>query len=517
MALSDEIEQIEQEATAPIVLKGEHSTFIAEASDGFIEHMSGFYRKYEDKFIVAELTLLRGIEHLKTKEGNKTYTNIRPVLVYNRNGERGYHSSIDEKTVEFNGRQIVLEGTGLKASLETLMSYETILSFLDGQEEEIEPIYQDLKTRIKRYVNFEWDPRFYDLAACIVTATYFFDVFRAFPITFAIGPFETGKSRLVKTMIYSSRKGLLWVSPTPAPIYRSIDAIRPTLGIDEFTKVYEELMQLTRAIYKKGLLVPRMEKSRKSERMFLTFFETYTPLILGSTRELEPMVMSRAIVIHMRRSDDPNPDKRDPEPWDFEDIRDRFYISRLTHAQDVDAAKKALDKEDVLKGREYEIWAPVLTIAKLIAEETYKSLLELAEELSKQKYEGLYIEEKDVLLAISKLFTVNGQVTLDNVQVLNFYPKEVSDKLFELKAEQYGYTGKFGDLEDESKAERLDAQEMRDARKAFDKDYGSRKIGWVLKRLGLKFKHTPKGNQYGLTIGEFNDLVSRFQVDLEGK
>jgi len=511
---TDELEQLGSEIEAPIVLKGERSTFIAKASDGYPEHISGFYRRYGDKWIVAELTLLRGIEYVETKEGVKTFSTVKPFLIYNKNGERGYQS-LEERVVEFDGRQIVLEGTTLKTSLKTLMGYETAVSFLEGRTEDLKIIYLELKRRIERFVNFEWDLRLYDLASCIVIATYFFDVFRAFPIIFVYGPLETGKARLVKTLIYASHKGLLWVSPTPAPIYRTIDAIRPSLGIDEFTKVYEELRQLTRAIYKKGLLVPRMERPRKGGRMFLTLFETYTPPILGATKELEPMAMSRAIIIHMRKADDPNPEKRAPEPWDFEDLRDRLYVCRLTKAYEIDELRRRLDRENIgLEGREYEVWRPILTIAKAIDEEVFSSLLGLAKELSKQKYEGLYTEEKDVLLAIANLFNLKTEETLENGKVLMFYPKQVSDKLFELKAEEYGYTGKFQDLENERRAEQFDAQEYREARRKFEKDYNPRRIGWILKRLGLKYKHITKGNQYTLTIEEFKDLAKRFKVDL---
>ena len=101
------------------------------------------------------------------------------------------------------------------------------------------------------------------------------------------------------------------------------------------------------------------------------------------------------------------------------------------------------------------------------------------------------------------------------MQALTFHPKQVSDTLFEMKAEEYGYTGKYQNLEDEKQAERLDAQEWREARRKFDKDYGPRRIGWILKRLGLKYKHTTKGNKYFLTADEFDDLCKRFGVQRE--
>ena len=51
-------------------------------------------------------------------------------------------------------------------------------------------------------------------------------------------------------------------------------------------------------------------------------------------------------------------------------------------------------------------------------------------------------------------------------------------------------------ITNDARAVQLDAQELRDAKKKFDKDYGSRKVGWILKRLSLKYLHTAKENRY---------------------
>lgn len=488
-----------------IVVNDSNTVFIAESSNGFLEHQSGFFRRLSDKWVVAELTLLKGVEIAKRKNGTvETKPSIKPILIFNRNGERGYQS-LKSRVVELDGKSIALEGTPFYKPLETLMGYETALTFLKGRTESLAETYLAVKEMHSKFVNFDWDPRLYDLTACITIAIYFFDVFRAFPIIFPYGPHETGKSRLVKCIVYGGRKGLLYVSPTPAPIYRAIDAIRPTLGVDEFTKMYEELMQLARAIYKKGLMVPRMEKS-KGHRFFLTLFETYTPLVVASTKELDPVTMSRTILIYMRKAKDPS--KRDPEPWDYEDIRDRLYICRLTYAHIVDQTKQELDAMNLdLSGREYEIWRPILTIAKIVGEELFESLSQLAQELTTQKYEGLYESEKDVLSAIHDLFS--PQLTLDNETPgeLTFYPKQLSDKLFELKKEEFGY--------EETGAEKIDATMFVAARKKFDNVYGSRKIGWILKRLGLRYIHKTKGNLYSLSHDQLQDLARRFGMQFD--
>ncbi|HDH06895.1 MAG TPA: hypothetical protein ENF87_00835 [Thermoproteales archaeon] len=139
------------------------------------------------------------------------------------------------------------------------MKYETISQYL-ARPIIVAPkdVYEKLKQEVKRYVNFNWEPRLYDLVCCYIIATYFYDIFYSFPILIFFGDFETGKTRGLKTVVYASHRGMLCVDPTPATMFRTVDAYRPTYGIDEFTKLTEDIQRIARASYKKGEKVPRI-------------------------------------------------------------------------------------------------------------------------------------------------------------------------------------------------------------------------------------------------------------------
>ena len=469
----------------PLSLTLEDAVIVATESDGFIDHQTGFFIKIKGNWIISELTYFRGKIFKKDKEGKeKVKSGVFPYLFYNKNGKRTY--THPEEPISLNGKSIILEGrTFASQPLPTLMSFETAHDFLNGKTVEIKEVYPILKQRQAKFVNFDWDKRLYDLEACIAIATYFFDVFKAFPIIFFYGSPETGKGRGLKSIVFAGHKGMLYVSPTPATTFRTIDAFRPTLGIDEFTKIYEDLMVIIRAIYKKGLKVPRTEEVKGGGRLGLGLFETYCALILASTRELEPVTMTRTIKIVMKKAPDPNPKKNDPEPYDFEDIREKLYLCRLTQANKVSETLEELNKINLgIVGREWELWRPILTIAKMVSKEVFDNVLKLSQELYYAKYVDLYKEEKDILTALHYIFTKD----VTKPRMVIFRPIYIKSTLWKLKSSDYS-------SEDE-----------------FNKAYSPNKIGWIMKRMGLKRKLVYAGSQYTMTFKEFTDLCQRFNI-----
>lgn len=492
-----------------ILIKDEDNVFEATASiGGSMEHQAGFFIKRDDDWITAELTCLRGVSKKVNKqdESVKEEAAILSVLFYNDTGQRGY-TSIKNRVLEFNKKTVFLEGkTELIGTMSTLMSLDASKRFLRGDTIEIKHIYQPLKDRQRRFVNFEWDERLYDLETCITIATYFFEVFGVFPIIFFFGSPKTGKGRALKCVVYAAHKGFLIVSPTEATTFRIIDAMRPTLGIDEFTRLEEDIMRIIRAGYKRGLKVPRVEKPKKHQ-FSLSFFETFAPLILASTKYLEPVTMTRTITVNMKRASESwlvlESSKREPKSEDFEDLRDELYICRLTQANKVHEVMEELNRQDLgIYDREMEIWCPILSIAKLVSDEVFNSLLSLAKEIYNQKHLEIYEEEKDILLAISILFHERG-----NPSKLSFFPKNISEKLWQTKRELY--------IHGETGSEKIDSSLHIDARRDFEKDYSPRRIGWKLRPLGLKKERAYGGSRYLITKDDFVDLCARYGLDVE--
>ena len=493
-----------EEITVPestIRVNHEREIFTPEASDGFFEHKAGFYVRRGENWIVSELSYFRGTVFKKDKEGNivDSYTAVRPILFYNINGERGY---IDprEDVVEFNGKTIFLEGrTDISSHLHTLMSYETAQRFLNGETVNITDIYSRLIEKIRRFVNCHWDERLYDLFTCIAIATHFFDLFRAFPIIFIYGPPASGKGRAGKCIVYAGHRGIIVIDPTSPTFYRMMDALRPSFLFDELTMAWEGFQMHWRASYKRGAYVPRMEKV-KDEMMLLRLFEEFGPTTATSTVPItgkeKEATESRFINVNMRNAPDPNPERKDPEEIDFDDIRNDLYLCRLTQAKDVEVMGEYLTGQSLLPGREWELWRPILTIAAKVGQDVLDRVWSLAKEQVVSKRGEQYEKEKNVIKGIRALMGLGERIS--------FTPKELNIRMYDLLKEEFGYE----DIEDVV----LARQSEMNTKRRFNKVYSYWRLGHILKRMDLKPVSVPRGKQYTLTNDELKDLARRFGV-----
>jgi len=491
--------------------------FEATASDGFIVPVTGFFVKYKDEYIVAILTYLRGrLVRTITKRGRieRIEKNgvVLPLLIYNRNGERGYMRPKD--FIEFGDRGLILEGdTKLKTLISTIMSKEAVEKYLMKKGNSyiynytIKDVYPEVKRCLKRFSNMNWDPRLYDLVACFIIGTYFFQVFKVYAILIIFGPGETGKTRLLKTIVFMSRVGFVITDPSEASLFRSISALRPTLGIEEHVLGREVLYALIRSCYKAGTKVPRIEKGRDGF-FLLSFFETFAPLVFATTEDFTKKLNARYILVRMKKAPDPNPERRDPEPYDFEEIRDKLYIASLLQANEVyDVFTHGLkDVKKEFQGRDWEIWGPILTIAKLVGDDVYRNVYSLAQEQVQESLGELYEEEQKIILALWLLFGFPSKELEEGEEKKEVKEKElikkeyieatstdVQRKLFEIPEifEQYG------DFDQ------------------FKKDWSVWRVGRYLKRLGLKQKRTRRARNYIISLCELCDLSYRYGVNLE--
>lgn len=482
----------------------ENTVFVPEASDGYFEHKTGFYIRRRNEWIISELTHLRGTEYIKDKKDkNKvigSHTTIKPILYYNNTGNRGFFDPRD-KVMEFDGKSIFLEGTvELASTLHTLMSFETAQRFLNGEAIDIRTVYPRLIEKIRGFVDCSWDERMYDLIACIAIATHFFDIYTAFPIIFIYGPPETGKGRVGKCITYAGHRGIQVVDPTSPTFYRMMDALRPTLFFDELTMAWEGFQMHWRSSYKKGAVVPRMDK--KDEVFALRFFEEYGPTIACSTTPImgkeKEATESRFIFIHMRKTDDPNPEQKDPEEIDFEDIRNDLYICRLTQARNVEIMSEYLTAQRPLSGRDWELWRPVLTVAAIVSQDVLNNVSSYAKEHVLTKRGEQYKKEKDVIKGI--------KVLMSNRELIRFTPKELSNSMYNFLKEDFGHKV----FEDTVMAR----QNEMDTMKRFNKVYSYWHLGHILKRMDLKPVGILRGKQYSLTKDQVVDLSRRFGVPI---
>jgi len=484
-----------------LVFEGEGKRVALVAEDGARVPLGQIFWREGDDLVIGELLYCHALIEDLNDVKSEPYEAIVPVCIVAvyRGGqlnEKYFKPYMMLKKIDLGNKPVFIYAKTMAADpLNTLMSLEAATEFANGSSVPTwREAYNMVLAGIKRFVNLDWDPRLYDVASIWVLGTYFSEVYSAFPFLYLYGPPGSGKTRLLKTAVLLSRHGFVVTDPSNASLYRMADAFRPTLGVDE-SLLGSESWRLIRAAFKRGSVVPRIEKTRK-ETFILTLFEPYMPVAFSSTEMPKDLGgveadESRAIFIFMRQM--PDPIGRDPEPWDFRAERDVLYLLRLGRAGDVIASLKSLESSGLLfRGHEREIWLPLLSIANLIGPEVFQNVLSYALELTGIKEMQQYREEKVVIRAILLMYRADyaEAVRLNRTARLDYVEFTASELQSYIKSVLHDW----GELDEH----------------LFMKQWDSRKIGRVLTRIGI-FKKIRSGRSlYIITAKTLQELYKRF-------
>ena len=495
--LIQELGQVEglEDGEPILTLRTEKGVIKVIGGDGLKIPLHGGYISLGNKYAIVETTYAYGKIRKEVKKGIIEVEDVVPIMFISEYDDGKLvkrNVAYPEKKVEIFGRPIRVESKSkAKTALITLMSVETGKKFIDGEvSKPLNELFMIIKDVVKQYVNMDWDLRFYDFVGVFVISTYFYDIFTAFPRVYIVGPFGSGKTRLGLLIAYLSRHGFSIIDPTEASVFRSIEAYGPTIYIDE-SSLEEGLDKILSAGYKKGIQVPRVDKTSREE-FIVTLHNIYTPTIFGFIELPNERLRQRSIVVNMLKAPDPNPEKKDPEAEDLEWLREELYLARLTRANEVNESMKVVKNVigDSFVGREFELWYPLLTIAKLCGDEVFNNLLSLArEDVEKRKLE-LWSEEKIVLAGIEVIFKERGE---DEITFMTSYLRE---KIKEILINE----GEFNENE-------------------FEKLWNEKRLGRILTRLNIKKDKEGKGRDARrvrrITKKQFIDLCLRYGYDTD--
>ena len=226
------------------------------------------------------------------------------------------------------------------------------------------------------------------------------------------------------------------VNPSPAVLFRVIDALRPTLLIDEVerlnTKDHSELRSIVNSGYKRGATVPRVE----GEARELRFFEVYSPKCLAGIRGVGAVTEDRCITIVMSRP--PADDQRQNQVVDssaltWEAIRSGFYRLTLEHSNAIFEARSRVNLPSWLTARDRELWAPLLTLAEALDRETNRGALGEVMELAKESAQdrGPTFETEAVLGVLEDLLSTGKDAITDLIgqDAVCIHPVELAKNL----------------------------------------------------------------------------------------
>jgi hypothetical protein len=163
------------------------------------------------------------------------------------------------------------------------------------------PLLDDLTTFIKQHV---WipDERYYAVLASWVIATWIHDFMEASPRLIFYATTRSGKTRALNTLRELSYHGLDMSSPTQATMFRLIEAFHPSLFIDEYQDLNQEVTPLIGSIFKSGFQdggeVPRCDNDQ--DRSAISFYSVYSPIAIGlKNRMPKEDELNRSIMVQM--------------------------------------------------------------------------------------------------------------------------------------------------------------------------------------------------------------------------
>lgn len=279
------------------------------------------------------------------------------------------------------------------------------------------------------------------------------------------------------------------LSMTPASLFRIVESSCGTLLIDEVEKLNKkdesDIRTLLLAGYKKGAEVPRVEEKKNSQgKSFeIPCYSTYSPKMLANIAGVEDVLEDRCVSVILTRGKDKKKMNKEvnTNSDEWPNIRDVLYCSMMFNARQVESRnneigtyidkfyedrKKIFDaifddseetiqadiresqstlgsgkitktkKEPVdakelidstVKGRSFELWRPIFTLASLISDELLEIIFMNAIKHEKMRREEDITETLDSILVELLLQIVTGD---------NFYRvKDIAQKLKEMNPE----------------------------------------------------------------------------------
>lgn len=252
--------------------------------------------------------------------------------------------------------------------VETVDAPESEDTFEDVPDEPLHQVLDDVYSWLLAHVAFA-DPAHAHAITLWCAHTHCLERFASTPRLAIESPEpESGKTRTLELMEPVCRHGRLVLQMTPAAVYRWVEAIRPTILLDEVDAVFgrkaasdhEDLRAIINAGHRRGATVPRVEKPDFK----VVEFSCFAPVALaGLGGHLPDTIRSRSIRIVMRRraeNETIRPFLEHVTRPEGESRGRRLAAWMYRHADTISAAPELPGE---ITDRQYDQWAPLVAIA----------------------------------------------------------------------------------------------------------------------------------------------------------
>jgi len=325
-------------------------------------------------------------------------------------------------------------------------------------------LYEENRGFYWTYVDLA-DERYYDALASATLLAHRYEDFETVPYLFALGPPNSGKSRLLECLQALCPRPILTSSISPAALYQVMHTWRPTLLIDE-TELYRtegeaatEVRAILNSGYRRGQYAIRGSKDGKKPKMYTVFgFKA-----LAGTDPLYETTMQRCIVIPMEKA------RRDlPLAIDkHEAMKIRAQLEYYCFHHNGNQIDADQTRKEIGDARVTELFLPLLSVTPTV--EARERLLSLAKDIAGDRLaEEQSGVEAEILKAILGCENKVENGKLSTKDISEAYNCELPDKehvrsdwigrklqRLGLKRTRFGHGGARAILWDQSHIERL--------------------------------------------------------------
>jgi len=328
------------------------------------------------------------------------------------------------------------------------------------------------------------DEMWYSILPLWVIGTYLYYIFETYPYLAFEGLKNTGKSKTARITTRMSFNGIFSVNASEATLYREIEALRPTFGIDEAEILKDpEKSRSIRAVLNaghfKGASVLRQEKTHKGD-FYTRHYSVCSPKVIANTRGLEDTLESRTIKIVMLRAKTEKGlllDTETSENWNY--VRHLCYAFALCFFKEIRQIYLTDPEVKISSNRSNDLWCPLLAIARFIFlkynQDRFKAIKDFAlNQVGLSQEDGLDDRTGALLMALRDL-TKDRDITVSSSQ--------------DIKKAIAAY------LEDEEAT-----------------SINTKWIGWKLKSFGLSKdkQRVSKGYLYHFAKSDVDDVLERY-------
>jgi hypothetical protein len=235
-----------------------------------------------------------------------------------------------------------------------------------------------LETYIRSYVTLA--ESYYALVIALwLAATHVWPSFDAFPyLVVTSATKRSGKTRLLELLSFIASNARLVASISPAALYRTVHAEKPTLLVDEaemFSSAKSEFRSLLNTGYRRGQTVKRHDGD----------YDTFCPKAFALIGDVHDTLRDRSIVVEMRRGEPARRFVYSAAKEEGAALREQLSAALSSGVEEIDAAVRGFEGLPFLFDRDEEIWTPLFVLCRLLCPDRINELERAAADISAAK------------------------------------------------------------------------------------------------------------------------------------